>query len=78
MSVTERLRLVSASALTVERVLALWRRDDTQPASSVTPEQLRLCAKLYLPVLPVESLVRSLLDVSTLPGPRHSHIVRSS
>ena len=32
LSITERLGLVSASALTVERVLTLWRRDDSQPA----------------------------------------------
>ena len=36
-SVTERLCLVSASALTVERVLALWRRDDSQPARRRIP-----------------------------------------
>ena len=39
LSITERLGLVSASALTVERVLTLWRRDDSQPALAAQPSR---------------------------------------
>lgn len=67
-SVSDHLSQVSAPEFSVERVLELWRSDYTQPTSAATPEQLRLCAKLYLPVLSVEQLVRALLEVSRSPG----------